>query len=96
MQKLTIAAALSAALVSVGAAQAAPAAVKVNLVGKSPEQIEADIRIAARSVCEGLAPGSLLQSQMERACVKRAVQAARAGVPEAQLAKASATRLAAR
>jgi hypothetical protein len=96
MQKLTIAAVLSTAFIAAQAAQAAPPAVKVSLVGKSSQQIEAEIRIAARSVCEGLAPGSLLAAQMERACVKRAVQTALADLPATQLAQAGAAKLAAR
>ena len=96
MQKLIIAAALSAALFSVGAAHAAQPAVKVSLVGKSSQQIESEIRIAARSVCEGLAPGSLLAPQLERACVKRAVQAALALAPATHHTLPTATRLAAR
>ncbi|MBW8815655.1 MAG: hypothetical protein JF588_19730 [Caulobacterales bacterium] len=67
MNRILIAAAIAAAVV---AGPAAAQSVRVQVAGKSPEQVQADVNTAARKVCHAATTGATFPLEMFDACLK--------------------------
>jgi hypothetical protein len=69
-------AALAAFAATVVAAPAYAASIHVSTVGKSPEQVKADVTKAAIQLCRAESQGSVLLYPLESACVRDTVRSA--------------------
>lgn len=70
-----------AAVVAFAATSANASEVRVSLVGKSADRIEADLLIASRAVCQRELPSSSLIVGSYGRCVRETFKAAKAQLP---------------
>jgi hypothetical protein len=86
MIRILTAAAVAVALV---AGPAAAQSVRVQITGKSAEQVQADVIVAAHKVCRAATTGATFQHEMFDACLKATLKDATAQLanPNVKLAQ---------
>ena len=87
---------LAAVAMMLVAAPASAQSLRVSTVGKSTEQLHADIAKAAKSVCNLATIGATFPREMYAACYKAAINDAVAKLGDPALARAAGLKLAQR
>ncbi len=86
---------LAAVAAMVAAAPASAQTIRVSTVGKTAEQVHADVTKAARSVCEGATVGTTFRREIMQTCMKVTISRALAQAQDPAL-HAAPTRVASR
>lgn len=82
-----IAALAALAVAAVVAAPASAASIHISTVGKSPEQVKAEVAKAAVRLCLPETSGSAVSDQLQSACVRATVRSALAQANDIAIGK---------